>query len=152
MNTCVRYNKPGLHPFSVEEGAVAADVPERRVGLDADAAEPGDGVDEGLLEGGGVLRPRHHGGLRPRVGEEHLVGGEEPPAVHQVGEVLVVEGLRRHGVQLQRDVGVHPRRARRLQVLRVRRVHRRVHRLRLDPVRERAAVREPHRVRRCARG
>jgi hypothetical protein len=51
MNTCARY-KPGLHPFSLEEGTVAADVPQRRVGLDADAAEPGDGVDEGLLEPG----------------------------------------------------------------------------------------------------
>ena len=134
---------------SVEEGAIPADVPLRGVGLDADAAEPGDGVDEGLLEVGGVLRPRHHGGLRAGVGVEHLVGGEEPPAVDQVDEVLVVEGLRGDGVQLQRDVGVHPRRARRLQVRRVRRVHRRVHRRRLDPARERAAVRQPHRVRRC---
>jgi hypothetical protein len=134
---------------SVEEGAVPADVPLRGVGLDADAAEPGHGVDEGLLEVGGVLRPRHDGGLRAGVGVEHLVGGEEPPAIDQVDEVLVVEGLRGDGVQLQRDVGVHPRRARRLQVRRVRGVHRRVHRRRLDPFRERAAVREPHRVRRC---
>jgi hypothetical protein len=135
--------------LSVEECAVPANVPLRRVGLDADAAKIGHGGDECLLEVGAVLRPRDDGGAGPAVGEEHLVGSEEPPPLHQVDEVLVVEGVRRDGVDLHRDVGVHAGGARRLQLRRVAGVQRRVQRRRLDPRRERVAVREPHSVRRC---
>lgn len=134
---------------SDEHRAVAADVALRRVGLDADAAEVGHGGDEGELEVGAVGRPGVDGGARAVVGVEHLVGGEEAHPLLEVDEVLVVEGARRHRVQLQRDVRVHAGGARRLQLRRVPGVHRRVHRRRLDPARERAAVREPHRVRRC---
>jgi hypothetical protein len=139
--------------LSVEHVALLADVAPP-AGLDPDAAEPDDGVGEGLVEGGGAVGQRVHHGARPVVGVEQLVGAQQPAAVLQVPVVLVVQ-LRRRGLVHEHQVVRPAVGALALQEPRVLGVQRRVRRLPrpvlVQPVRELAAVRQPHAVRRRER-
>ncbi|BAS99280.1 Os06g0695451, partial [Oryza sativa Japonica Group] len=137
---------------------LGADSPDLGVGaggrLDADAAELGDGGDEGVEEGGLVGGEVVDGGARAAVGEEHLVGGEEALELLQRLEVAIVELVGRDGVEHGDGGRAVAERARLPHLPQERQVHRRaVLRRRplelVQPPHELVAVRHPYRVPSC---
>ena len=100
---------------SIECTAVSANVPIPS-GLNSDPAEFGHGSNKSVLESLGIGCPGIDGGFRPGIGEEDLVGGEEPLSRHQVLEVDVVKSPWGGGVHVDGYRGVHDPGAHRLQL------------------------------------
>jgi hypothetical protein len=98
-----------------------------------------------------VIGKLFHDGPRGHVGVQHLVGGEEPEAIDEVGVVEVVEGDGADGVHVDGDGRGDVGRARLLELGRVVRVVGRVSGraagVAVEPVGEEGAVREADGVR-----
>lgn len=120
-------------------------------GLDPDPTHLCDRGDEGLLECRVVRCEQVDRGPRSRICEQRLVRDEEALSLLEVLEVDVVERLRRCGVHVDGDSGVHVDRAHLPQLQRVAEVQVRVDPACwaevVDPLGEFAAVRETNRVR-----
>jgi hypothetical protein len=133
---------PGAYPADLAVGG----------GLDADAAELGHGVGEGVEEGGLVGGEAVDGGAGAAVGEEHLVGGQQALHLLQRPVVAVVERAGRHGVQHRERRRAVVQRARPPHLPQEVEVHRRAGGgalERVQPPHELVAVRHPDRVPTC---